>query len=151
MIDAQTQAVLQEIVRRESRSLLIYVGDAFPWTTSRGEATLGALRSVIEAERAAVNALGQYLARRRLPQAPLGSYPSYFTTLNFVGLDYLLPRLVAAERSSILELEQGLGRVGDAEAKAQVQKLLGAKRSHLTALEGLAIPGPPVAAAGGAT
>ena len=35
MIDPRTAGALQKIVGRESRSVLMYVGDAFPWTTAR--------------------------------------------------------------------------------------------------------------------
>ena len=39
-MNAQTVVLLQDIVRRESLSLLTYIGEAFPWTTSRGADTL---------------------------------------------------------------------------------------------------------------
>jgi hypothetical protein len=147
VIDAQASAVLQEIVGRESRSLLMYMGDAFPWTTSHGEKTRNALLAIVKAEGAAIAALGRYLVRRRVTPPPLTSYPSHFTTHNFVGLDFLLRQLVEAQRSSIRDLESDLGKITDAEAKAQAQKLLDIKRRHLSELEALRSAQPEPASA----
>jgi hypothetical protein len=143
VIDTTTQALLQEIVRRESRSVLMYVGDAFPWTTSRGEETLERLRRLVTAERGAIAALGQYLVRRHLPPPYTASYPSNFTTINFLALDYLLPRLVEHERRSLADLERDLPRIADAEARAEVDKLAAVKRRHLAELQELAAAQQP--------
>jgi hypothetical protein len=143
VIDTTTQALLQEIVRRESRSVLIYVGAAFPWTTSRGEETLVRLRRLIADEGRAIAALGQYLVRRHLPPPYTASYPSSFTTINFLALDYVLPRLVEDERRSLTDLERDLPRITDAEARAEVDKLAAVKRRHLAELQALAAAQQP--------
>jgi hypothetical protein len=145
VIDPQTQELLQEIVGRESRSLLIYVDDAYPWTTSRGGETLSSLQQLIKEERTAVTALGQFAFRRHIPIPNMGSYPSHFTSYNFIALEFLLPRLVEAERTLIGQLEQDLGRIRDAETRAAAEKLCGAKRRHLSALEQLAASQPQMA------
>jgi hypothetical protein len=142
VIDAQAEALLRDIVSRESRSLLLYMGDAFPWTASCDEPTLTALRALVKTESAAIIALGRYLVRRRVPPAPLSSYPSHFTSYNFIALDYLLRQLVETQRSSITALERDLPKITDADAKEQVAKLLDIKRRHLTQLEALAAPHP---------
>jgi hypothetical protein len=146
LIDAQSAAVLQEIVRRESLSLLSYVGDAFPWTTARGVPALTCLQQLVHAHRDAVADLGRFLTRKRTPVGYIGSYPTSFTTINFVSLDYLLPRLTADERRGITQLERDLGVLTDAEAHDQVVRLLQVKRHHLQALELLATEyGKPLA------
>ena len=38
MIDAQTYSRLQDIIRREGRSLLQYAVESFPWTNSSADA-----------------------------------------------------------------------------------------------------------------
>jgi hypothetical protein len=143
VIDHATQALLQDIVGRESRSVLMYVGDAFPWTTAGGEQTLQTLRRLIAEEGRAIAALGRYLVRRHLPPPHPGNYPSSFTTINFLSLDYLLPRLVEHERRSLAELERDLPRVTDAEARAEVEKLAAVKGLHLRELEQLAAAQQP--------
>jgi hypothetical protein len=137
VIDDRTQALLQDVVRRESRSLLAYLHDAYPWATSREEGTLTGLRGLAAEEGRAVAALGEYLARQNLAPPPLASYPSSFTTLNFLSLDFLLPRLARVQHQSVADLERDLAAVHDAGARGQLEKLLATKQRTLAGLEGL--------------
>ncbi len=139
MIDPQTQALLQEIVRRESRSLLSYIGDAYPWITAAGTPALVDLRRVVEQESAAVGALSQALVRGKVTIPFLGSYPVRFTSCNFLALEYMLPRLAASEKELIAALEADLPRI-PAVLRAPVENLLAVKRQNLAALERLAPP-----------
>ncbi len=140
MIDPKTEAILQSIVRRESRSLLSYIGDAFPWTTEAGSSSLIALASVVKAEGAAVNALGNFLVRQRLTPPPLGSYPASFTSLNFVALSFLLPRLIDEERHRS-PLSNPIWRPSSMPAPGQpLDALLAVKKRNLTILQGLVTP-----------
>ena len=138
MIDLPTQTVLQEVLRRESRSLLSYVGEAFPWASADEGEALSLLRQMVQDEGRAVAALGQFLVRRRIGLPYVGSYPTGFTTINFLALDYLLPRLADAERRSVADLERELAVIKDEAARAPVRNLLDVKRRHLPALEALA-------------
>jgi hypothetical protein len=142
VIDAQTRDLLQDIVRRESRSVMTYVGNAYPWTTARDSQAVDTTRKLITDEARAVAALGQFLFRRHMPVVSLGSYPSSFTTMNFVALEYLLPRLIDYERRSTAELERDLVALRDPEARAEVEKLLAVKRRNLPTLEKLAAGQP---------
>ena len=47
MIDARSAQVLQEVLRREGRSVLQYVGAAFPWTTTDRTAALDRLPEIL--------------------------------------------------------------------------------------------------------
>jgi hypothetical protein len=140
MIDPASAATLEQVFRRESLSLLRYVGDAFPWTTMRGGAALERLRGLVDAERDAVAAIGRYFQRHRIVLPPTGSYPSQFTTVNFVALSYLLPRLAAFERESIAALERDLAQVKDGDARQLLDTLVEVKRRNLAALEEMAAP-----------
>jgi hypothetical protein len=137
VIDSRTRDLLQGIVGRESHSLLMYIADAFPWTTSKGAETLTRLHQLSRDEAEAIRALGRFLARHRIPPPPLGAFPSSFTTLNFVALDHLLPRLLDAQRTSTAALEKDLPALTSPEARAEVEKLLAAKQKTLTGLETL--------------
>jgi hypothetical protein len=146
VINAQNLALVQEIVRRESLSMLNYVGDAFPWTTSRGVPALARLQKLVHAHREAVAALGNFLTRKRMPVGYIGSYPTGYTTINFLSLDYLLPRLAADEARGVAALERDLAAISDPETQAQVKKLLAVKREHRQALDLLAAEhGKPLA------
>jgi hypothetical protein len=129
--------ILQGIVRSESRSLLSYIGDAFPWTTSVQTPALATLKGAVKDEAAAVSALGRFLVRARLNPPFLGAYPISFTSCNFVALDYLLPRLIDEERRSIVALRSDLDAIGDAGAKLAVEGLLEVKMRNFAVLEGL--------------
>jgi hypothetical protein len=144
-IDAESQAVLEELVRRESRSLLSYVGDAFPWTTAAGGPALTTLNQLIRQERQAVTDLGRHLVRRRVTPPFLGSYPASFTSWNFIDLTALLPRLLEAQRRAISELQADLPKIHDAPAKQEAERLLAVKKRTLAGLE--SIPSPASASA----
>ncbi|MGH7168769.1 MAG: hypothetical protein ACRELG_00635, partial [Gemmataceae bacterium] len=75
MIDAHSQRLLQDVLRRESRSVLTYVAEAYPWTTSTRTKALMDLQQIIAAEREAVVDLGRFLVRQRVPLPYLPSYP----------------------------------------------------------------------------
>jgi hypothetical protein len=140
VIDAQTQERLQEIVRREWISELMYVGKAFPWTSAAGESARMDVLRLADEERQALTALGRWMVRRHIQVDAFGSYPSSFTTINFLSLGHLLPRLLHVERSAIAELEADLAKTTDAEARSQIEKLLFVKREHAAKLELLCEP-----------
>ena len=135
MIDARTQALLQDIVRRASRSMLQYVGESYPWAGDGEAAALTQVQAVIAEEEQAVEGLAAFLRRRRIGIPYLGSYPEPFTNLNYVSLDYLLPRLLDWQRSWVGILERDATLIAHLEAKAEVIKLLDAARRHLDELE----------------
>ena len=137
MLDTQTQRLLQEIIRREGQSFLLYTHDSFPWTQSEGEPALERLQRLIAAERAALTALGRYLLRQKVPLPFLGSYPMNFTSFNFQSLDYLLPKLIDAEKHLLADLERDLASVPDAGARTELTKLAELKRQHLAELSAL--------------
>jgi hypothetical protein len=142
VIDPRTEAILQGIVRRESRSLLSYIGDAFPWTTAGQTPALAALKGAVKDEAAAVNALGRFLVRQGSMPPFLGAYPASFTACNFVALNYLLPRLIDEERRSIAALRSDQDALGDAGSRLAVEGLLEVKMRNFAVLEGLAAPQP---------
>jgi hypothetical protein len=137
MIDARTQALLQDIVRRTGRSMLQYVGEAYPWASEEERPLLAKLREIVEDEERTTEDLARFLRRRRVALPYLGAYPEAFSTINYVSLDYLLPRLLDYQRKAIAALERDLAQVHDTDIKSEVENLLGVNRRHLEALEQL--------------
>jgi hypothetical protein len=145
-MDAATEAILQDIVRRESRSLLQYVRDAYPWTNSREQQALTELLKLIEEDLKNAALLNQFLLRQHAKPPYLGPYPMAFANINYVTLDHLLPLLVEQQRQAIGRLESDLARLSDPAASAQVERILTTKQRHLKALEELSAAHPePVA------
>ena len=130
MLDATTEQVLQDVLRAETRSVLHYVEDAFPWTAAGGEEAVGKLRALIREEMDATADLGRYLFRHHVPPLPSGMYPASFTTLNFVSLQHLLPRLIDYEAKSADRLREVLPTVPDPEAKHLLGSLVALKERH---------------------
>lgn len=142
MIDPVTQGLLQELVSRQSRSLLRYVGDSFPWSAAGKEHALANLHQIVAEDQEATKALIRFLQRARIVVPFQGSYPSWFTTINFVSLDYLLPMLIRDQRAGIADLETALPQVANQEAQDQLRRLLDVRRKHLRALEAPAESAP---------
>jgi len=137
-MDAQTENVLVNIMQEERRSLLQYVRDSFPWTTSEEGDALDRLRAIIGEERCVMGELARFLQRRRITPPPFLSYPASFTTINYAALDHMLPLLAAEEDRASARLEQGLKTSTDPEARALIQKILDLKRHHQKVLQSLA-------------
>lgn len=141
-MDSLTHTLLQDVIRRESRSLLQYVREAFPWASPAEQSALAQLEGMIEEERQGAAALGKLLQRRRLPPPYLGAYPMDFPNINYVSLDFLVPLLLQHQRRAIGDLERDLTCLHDSEAREQVQKILDIKRRHLERLEKLLAKAP---------
>lgn len=136
MIDASTFTLLQEILRRESLSLMHYASEAYPWATPAEREVLAKLNKMIAAEQKVVQGLARLLTRRHLPMPYVGAYPD-FTGLNYVSLDHLLPLLIEHEKKGIAQLERDLTCLYDVEVREQVQAILELKKDDLGQLEKL--------------
>ena len=134
MSDAIT---LPALLRRESRSLLQYVRESFPWSQVKDRDTSARVLSAGVTEGGILMQLGRLLQKRRIVMPALGAYPSSFTSVNYVALSYLIPRLVAAQRLLLADLERDLHNVQDDEIRALLDAFRELKRRHLAELESL--------------
>ncbi len=148
MSDDVSIGVIQEMIRREGRSFLQYVGDTFPWVAAEDRAAFGQLQQMIAEQRRGIGDLMRFLGRQRADVPYLGSYPQSFTSWNFVSVKALVPRLVADVRRGIDALTQDTARISDPEALTLVESYLTMKRKHLQTLEAMPVHSPqPVAVA----
>lgn len=148
MSDDATMSIVQEIIRREGRSFLQYIGDTFPWVGREDRAAFMQLQRLIAEQQQGIGDLMRFLNRRRADVPYLGSYPQSFTTWNFVSVKALMPRLVDDVRRDIDALAQDMARISDPEALTLVEGYLTRKRKHLQVLEALMVHSPqPVAVA----
>jgi hypothetical protein len=146
MIDAASAYRLQEMVRREGRSLLQYVADAFPWTSPGEQQTFAQIQQLVAEERAATKDLALVLVRGQHRVPYLGAYPMAFTTMNFVSLDYLLPLLVEAQRRAIDQLHRDAAAFTSSDARTTTEMMIAMKQRHLKMLEALATNHQPASA-----
>jgi hypothetical protein len=138
VIDHESYLRLQDIIRREGRSLLQYAGESFPWTTPDQKAVLDGVQTLVREEREGAASLSRYLAKNHLTPPYLGAYPSYFTSYNFMALDKLLPLLVVHQKRGLVDLESDLRSFADGEGQPMLQGVVDLKRRHLQVLESLA-------------
>ena len=137
MMDDRSYSVLENIARRENRSLLQYVRDSYPWITPDERDVLSQIRAIIEEEEQGVAELVRFLHSHHRPPPYLGSFPTSFTGLSFVSLDHLLPILAANERKELERLQSEVNALTDPEAKGLVEKIIANKRRHLETLQSL--------------
>jgi hypothetical protein len=131
--------LIQDVLRRESRSILQYVGDAYPWTDSAHAQELGKLQALIHEEQEMVAELARLLQRHHVPPLPSGMYPVGFTTLNFVSLDHILKLLSAYEEQSIADLQAAVGEAKHQESQHLLESFIEMKRRHLENLRALLV------------
>ena len=142
-MDAALTARLQDLVRREGRLLLRYVSESFPWSTAHDQDVRAAVLRFAERESDALGKLARHLQTVHVAVPHPGSYPMSFTTVNFVSLSYLLPRLAEEQKSGVAEVERLCNVLPDGETRNLVGQLLVLKKQHLSQLNNFAATSPP--------
>jgi hypothetical protein len=146
-MDAGSLTLIHRLIAMGSSSLLQYVSESFPWSADPARVALARIMTIAHSERDAVTRLTRLLQKKHLSLPPFGSYPSHFTTMNFVSLDYLLPRLIAEHEKETAEIEMTLHLSDDEEMRKLAQGYLDLKRGHLQTLKDLTSPQVPAGAA----
>jgi hypothetical protein len=138
MLDAATTVILAKVLRRESLSVLQYAGQAYPWAQENEHAAVKEIRKLWEEDRECIGDLTRFLAKHRVRPPFIGAFPTNFTTLNFIGVDFVLAKLVADQKRAVADLERDLAAITDAQAQEPILRMLEVKKKHLPILEQLA-------------
>jgi hypothetical protein len=133
-------ALLHRLVAMGSTSLLQYANEAVPWSADSGHAAFTQVRLLAEEERDYVSRLSRFLQKRHFGVPKISTYPSHFTTLNFVTIDYLLPKLIHEAERELATLSGWLLRMDEDEGRVHIQGYLEMKEWHLQILQELASP-----------
>lgn len=146
MIDPQQNARLNALLVRLYRSLLQYVIECWPWAGADESAEQQAVLEMVAEQQAHVGKLAELLAERGWP-IDFGNYPTEYTDLHYVALDYLLGELVADETELIADIARTLAEsAADRAAVALLTGLLESERRHLVRLRTLAAAHPAATA-----
>ena len=95
-MDAGSLKLVHDLIALGSTSLLQYVSESSsPFSGDAAHADVDCVKAAAREERDEVVRLTRLLQKRHEPLAKTGSYPSHFTTMNFVTLEYLRPKLIA--------------------------------------------------------
>ena len=131
------QQVVGEVLRRESRTLLQYVRESFPWAKGKDAAVLANVLHSADVEGELLHRLSRLMQKQHLSLPAIGSFPSAFTNSNFVAISFLMPRLIATQRQTLADLERDLPKVHDPDLRVLLDALREAKLAHLSELESL--------------
>jgi hypothetical protein len=135
-LEQAAQRRLQELFRREGRTLLQYASEASPWVPAADRDRLVRVRELSEGEFQGLEELAAFLEQRHVAPPFLGAYPMSFTAYNFIDLRKLLPMLVEHQRQAIRDIEHDFDAL-DGEPKEAVSRYLDLKRKHLDELQAL--------------
>lgn len=136
-MDAGSQQLLARLIALGTSSLLQYASESSPWSARQSRGAFERLLTLAHEEREKATHFTRWLQKKHVRLPALGSFPSHFTTMNFVTVDHLVPKLIAEADQEIAEIERILSPLDDEEARALVQGYLDMKRRHLEALQEL--------------
>ena len=136
MADRIDNERINSLLVNVSRSFLQYVAQCWPWTGSAGESTRQVIHRLADDQSIHVGLLYDLLIRRAWP-VDAGVYPTEYTDLHYVALEFLLDELVANERSVVAAVERLAAEAPDDDESAPLlqQMLTGERRILDTLLE----------------
>jgi hypothetical protein len=124
MSDIQHNARLNSFVISIGRSLLQYADECWPWSGMTQAQAESAFHRIAAVQRQEVAALVELLAQREW-NVDFGTYPTEYTDLHFVSLDFLSSRIIAGEQAIVADLEDAVHSCGeDAEAAHVLSEVL---------------------------
>ncbi|REJ96400.1 MAG: hypothetical protein DWQ34_03960 [Planctomycetota bacterium] len=107
---------LNDLLIDLGRSLLQYVGEIWPWTSREDADVHKAVEKLVAEQRASVERLAELLDRRG-HRIESGAYPTEYTSLHYVALDFLLDQL-AAHQERLADEAAGLAAAADDDEEA---------------------------------
>ena len=127
---------LNDLLIDVGRSLLQYTSECWPWSAV-GEDETQRRWTGWPPSSGTWWGLADLLAERG-HAIDFGTYPTEYTSLHYVAVDYLLSQLVANQQSVLTECEAvAAGASGDDEAKSLLDDIVLSERKHLDELRAL--------------
>jgi hypothetical protein len=133
-IDAMNNRTVIDTLNRllaiHYRSLPSYLTEASPWTHHGDEVATSAVEDIVVSHKAIVARLAEEIQNRGGIVNP-GEYPTEYTDLHFLSLDYLLLEVQAALDRDIQSIQDCMGLLEhDRVGKALAEEALGNARGH---------------------
>lgn len=134
----QQNALLNAVANALYRSLLQYAEECWPWSGGlHGSNERAAVHALSRAQREHVGQMVELLDNRNWT-VDFDNYPYDFTNLNYVGIDYLVQKLISDEERLLGLIEQTLpASHSDAEASELLRSAAAAQRESLQRLRQL--------------
>ena len=138
MAEGIVSSQLNDLLIQIGRSLLQYVGECWPWASSHDSETRSTLEQLAAEQQESVAALAELLTACG-QYIDFGTYPTSYTSLHYVDVQYLLSQLVKNQEEIVRECDSVSGAVGsDPTAGSLVKEVAVAERRHLDELRKLA-------------
>ena len=145
MLSIHRNAELNELLILLGRSLLQYVSESWPWASADEDDVRQAVDALSNRQRHHVGLIAELLEQREW-SIDFGTYPTEFTDLHYVALDYLLSELATHEAGLMPEIELLTRQCGDdPEAAPLAERILADHRDEVRQLEALARSRPQTA------
>ena len=131
-------AALNDLLINVGRSLLQYVGECWPWADANTQDEQQAIDRLVQRQKQQVGQLANLL-REAEWSTDYGSYPTEYTDLHYVALDYLLDQLIQNQRGLVEDANATLAACEeDPEAKKLVAEIRDVQNAIADELEALA-------------
>jgi len=138
MAAIQHNSRLNEFVVAIGHSLLQYADECWPWVNTTDADAHVVIHRLAALQRQEVATLVELLMQRERI-IDFGTFPTDYTDLQFLSLDYLLARIIAGEQILVADLDEAVHAcVDDAAAADVLRELLTTQRKILERLESLA-------------
>jgi hypothetical protein len=140
MAEAVSSSQINDLLIQIGRSLLQYVGESWPWSASGAEETRHTLQRLVDEQRESVAALVRLLVDRG-EIIDFGTYPTEYTSLHYVAVDFLLDKLVQ-NQEMVVRASDSLAReaANDPDTAETLRDIAARARKHLDELRRL-VPG----------
>jgi hypothetical protein len=128
---------LNNLLNRLNCSLLQYIGESWPWTARGDSSREEIFMALVRRQHFGAERLAELLVERRAV-IEIGNYPWDGSSLHYVTLDFVKPKLLADEQSILQQLNQAVSILnGDAEAVRLVEQLIADEEQAIARLQKL--------------
>lgn len=109
---SQQNARLNDVLIRIHRCLLQYAGECWPWSAVEHAAEQAAILEMVAEQRDEVHDLVQILQQRGW-HVEFGTYPTDYTDLHYISLDYLLDQLITEHKQLTQDVENAIAECAE--------------------------------------
>ncbi len=107
MSDVSTYAALNDLLINVGRSLLQYVGECWPWADAHKDEAQRKIQELVKQQERQIAQLTELLYEADWT-IDFGSYPTEYTDLHYVALDFLLDQLIHNQESLVEDARRTL-------------------------------------------
>ncbi|MBT6154811.1 MAG: hypothetical protein HOL01_02185 [Planctomycetaceae bacterium] len=137
MADTHHNSLIADLLIEQSRCLLQYAGECWPWMAD-DDAERSVIETMVARQQQGVARMANLLNGRR-QTIDFGAYPTEFTDLQYLALSHLLGLLVESQQALVDAIDQTATHCAvDVEAVAIIVEIHTIERENLGRLQELA-------------